>query len=463
MERLNCPISENAWRNPEQYALISQERTWTYQELHSTICSLCSFLKKIGIKENHRVAFIAKSTPQTIFLFLALWRLRAVACPLSFRIPEEQLPKYFELLKPTHILEPAQLSMISDTDSLTTDPIHLDQLATFLLTSGSSGTPKIACHSYGNHYYNAMGVMTPLQLDASSRWLLSLPLFHVSGIAILFRCFLSGSTVVLSHQIDLVSLLDLKVSHLSFVPTQLCRLLNEPAHLLEKMKQSLKCILLGGAPIPPSLLSAAHKLSLPIVATYGMTEMSSIIALSQPQTKKNSGKGYRVLYRNLKIERDQEIWVGGKTLFKGYWDPDNDSITKPDQMGWFPTKDLGEWTEDHQLKVIGRKDRQFISGGENIQPEIIELALCSLPGIRQASVLPIEDAEFGARPVAFIDDESNNYSLENMGEKLKSLLPKFMHPIKIFPYPPELSTKPTLSSLKQHLTQILKLSAKDQE
>src|SRR6267154_2990188 len=109
MENVNCPISENARRNPHQYALLSPDRIWTYQELDSTICSLCNFLKKESIKENQRVAFIAKSTPATIFLFFALLRLKAIACPLSFRIPEEQLPKHFDQLKPSHILEPAKL------------------------------------------------------------------------------------------------------------------------------------------------------------------------------------------------------------------------------------------------------------------------------------------------------------------------------------------------------------------
>jgi len=123
-------------------------------------------------------------------------------------------------------------------------------------------------------------------------------------------------------------------------------------------------------------------------------------------------------------------------------------------------KDLGRWTEDHQLEVIGRKDRQFISGGENIQPEVIEEALCSLPGIRQATVLPIVDPEFGERPVAFIDSMD---SVESIREKLKDRLPGFMHPVRVFPYPPDSGIKPSLLSLKQCLFQILKLSVKNQE
>jgi o-succinylbenzoate---CoA ligase len=450
MENVNCPISENARRNPRHYALVGHEHTWTYQELDAAIRNLCHFLKKTGIKENHRVAFIAKPISSTILLFFALLRLKAIACPLSFRIPERQLPEYFQLLKPSHILEPETLSLSTIASPPCTHTIHLDQLATFLFTSGSSGVPKIVCHSVANHYYNALGAMIPLQLNASSRWLLSLPLFHVSGIGILFRCFLRGATVVLDNLTNFEAISKFKISYISLVPTQLYRLLKEPPEFIEKIRHSLQCILLGGAPLPPALLDAASKLSLPIFTTYGMTEMSSIITLSTPDTQQSSKKV--PLYRNLKIEKDQEIWVGGKTLFKGYWDASCETIVKADQNGWFPTKDLGRWTDTHQLEILGRKDRQFISGGENIQPEDIERALCSLPGIRGASVLPIPDAEFGERPIAFIDVEANHHSLEHIREKLQDILPKFMHPIRIFQYPSsDSSIKPNLSSLRSCL------------
>ncbi len=458
-EQVYCPISENAKRDPHHYALIDQERTWTYQELDAAIQGLCHFLEKIGIKENHRVAFLARSTPSTILLFFALLRIRAIACPLTFRIPKEQLPKYFEQLKPSHILEPENLPFSAMESLPTTHFISFDQLATFLFTSGSSGTSKIVCHSVANHYYNARGVMIPLRLDISSRWLLSLPLFHVSGIGILFRCFLCGATVVLADLINFEAISKYKISHISLVPTQLYRLLKEPPELIKKIKHSLKCILLGGAPLPSALLDNANTLSLPIFTTYGMTEMSSIITLSHLGARKGCGK--IALYRNLKIEKDQEIWVGGNTLFKGYWHAASETIVKADRNGWFPTKDLGRWTEDQQLEVLGRNDRQFISGGENIQPEVIEQALCCLPGIRQATVLPIADKEFGQRPVAFIDGE---VSVDTIREKLQGILPRFMHPIRIFSYPSsDPSIKPNLLSLKQHLFQILKLSGENQE
>jgi O-succinylbenzoic acid--CoA ligase len=447
MESVNCPISENARQTPHHCALMSQEHTWTYQELNLRIDALCQWLKDRGVKENHRVAFIAHSSAETIVLFFALFRMHAIACPLSFRIPEEQIPSYLGLLKPSLFLEPGSLFPRLSVNCSHSHLIPLDQLATFLLTSGSSGTPKIACHTFGNHYYNALGVIPPLQLEPSSRWLLSLPLFHVSGVAILFRSFFSGSTVVLANLTDFNGIHELKISHISFVPTQLYRLLKDHQSI-EKIKRSLKTLLLGGAPIPPSLLNRALAISLPVLTTYGMTEMSSIITLS-------SGT---LPHRNIKIEKDNEIWTGGRTLFKGYWNVARETIDEVDQEGWFPTKDLGQWTDGHQLEVMGRKDRQFISGGENIQPEEIERALCSLAGIRQASVLPIADGEYGARPVAFIDDEAGKYSLETIRDGLRPLLPAFMHPIHIFSYPFESGTKPNLAALKRHLSEVLYLN-----
>ena len=105
-------------------------------------------------------------------------------------------------------------------------------------------------------------------------------------------------------------------------------------------------------------------------------------------------------------------------------------------------------TPEGDLEVIGRKDRQFISGGENIQPEEIEQALCSLPGITQASVLPIDDQEFGQRPVAFINDTTGGHTLESVQAKLRRILPAFKLPIALFPYPESTGLKPSLSALR---------------
>jgi O-succinylbenzoic acid--CoA ligase len=459
MEQVLCPIYKNACDAPHQDALITEERKWSYLELHHALNSLCHFLKESGVKECQRVAFVARNHPSTILLFFSLFRLRAIACPLSFRLPEQQLHQHIQLLKASHLLDPLCLPMNIGEKGAQHTCIDLNSSATFIFTSGSSGMPKIACHSFANHYYNALGALLPLQLNSSSRWLLLLPLFHVSGIGILFRCFQRGAAVVISELPLIEAIAQRCISHLSLVPTQLHRLLAAPYGNLTERGISLKCILLGGAPISQALLQqGAH---LPLFTTFGMTEMSSMITLSKANPGGHAGK--LLPFREMKIAEDGQIWVRGKTLFEGYWDPEKESIAKIGPQEWFPTKDIGKLTPESNLEVIGRKDRLFISGGENIQPEEIERALCSIPGIQQASVLPIEDLEFGKRPVAFIDDKTGAHTLESIRQELRSLLPSFMHPIQIFPYPRDVELKPTLFTLKQHLAQVLESPSKNQE
>jgi O-succinylbenzoic acid--CoA ligase len=106
-------------------------------------------------------------------------------------------------------------------------------------------------------------------------------------------------------------------------------------------------------------------------------------------------------HREVSISEGGEILVRGETLFAGY--VEGEEVHSPlDAGGWFHTRDLGELDEDGYLRVRGREDNMFISGGENVQPEEVEEALCRLDGVEEAVVVPLEDEEFGTRPVAFV-------------------------------------------------------------
>ncbi|MBS0620416.1 MAG: AMP-binding protein [Verrucomicrobia bacterium] len=410
-----CPFTQHSNRP----ALITERGTLSYSDLGKAVSALTIALKKMGIKAGTKVPFISENTPECIALFFALFRLGAIACPLSHRHPPSQIDALLNLLGAPHLFKPPPLHFAENN---TPANLSLDALATFLATSGSSGKPKIACHTLGNHIANARTAVAFLHLSETSTWRLSLPLFHVSGIGILFRCFLSGASVLLTDQIA--------PTHLSLVPTQLFR-------QKDTLPKTLTCILLGGAPIPSSLLTA----DLPLFTTYGMTEMSSMITLN----------GKLLPERQLKIGPDGEIYVRGKTLFQGYWNGQ-----EIEQVGeWFATRDLGAYDMQGHLQILGRKDRLFISGGENIQPEEIEKALLSLPGIQMATVLPIEDPEFGKRPVAFIDDTTGTYTIERIREALRSHLEGFKLPICILPYPSHpAGLKPQIQDLAAHLMRL---------
>jgi acyl-CoA synthetase (AMP-forming)/AMP-acid ligase II len=112
--------------------------------------------------------------------------------------------------------------------------------ATVVQTSGSSGRPKLAVHTLENHMFNAMGANENLPLGPSDRWILSLPLYHVGGLAILFRCRLAGAEIVIPE--GTLEETDVDGAIVSCVPTQLKRLRGKP-----------KAVLLGGGPVPHEL------------------------------------------------------------------------------------------------------------------------------------------------------------------------------------------------------------------
>lgn len=260
-----------------------------------------------------------------------------------------------------------------------------------LYTSGSTASPKIAILSLSNLLANASTAIGPLDLRPNDQWRLTLPLYHVGGIGILIRCILARATLVLDDSPD--------ITHLSYIPTHLYRATPVYKHL--------RCLLLGGAPI------VSYPKHLPVYTTYGLTEMASIVALN----------GTVLPNREVRFADDGEIFVRGSCLFQGY-------LGNPPPPDWFPTGDLGR-IENGKLEIVGRKDWMFICGGENIQPEEIENELLALPEILEAAVLPIDDPEFGKRPVAVVRTDLQ-IDLKWIQTYLSKRLPKYKIPIALY-------------------------------
>jgi O-succinylbenzoic acid--CoA ligase len=141
-------------------------------------------------------------------------------------------------------------------------------------------------------------------------------------------------------------------------------------------------------------------------------------------------------HRGVGISDDEEIRVRGKTLFAGY--VKGETLDRPlDADGWFHTGDLGALDESGYLRVRGRKDNLFVSGGENIQPEEVEAVLSGLEGVEEAVVVPVPDAEFGSRPVAFVQTAGGVTEPETLERELGQVLPRFKIPVAFHGWPEE--------------------------
>jgi len=416
-------------------AIIHSGKIITYRHLAATVDAFAKQLKSDGIKQGTRVAIVNSNSAEYIIVLLSLWSIKAVACPISTHLPQEAVSQRLQQINARHldlskfIIPRDLLSGESVSMNLT---YHPDQDATIVHTTGSNGTPKPVLHTFENHISNALSSNQVIQLEPGDKWLLSLPLYHVGGLGILFRCLMSGATIVLpKNQKPLKEIIEGGIiTHISCVATQLLRLLDDEQccfHL-----KNLKAILVGGSAIPEPLLQKAIKLNLSLFITYGLTEMASQVATAKfPQSAKILN------YGQVKIDADEEILVKGKKLFKGY--VERNHIDRPlDTNGWFHTGDIGSLTEEGSLIIKGRKDNMFISGGENIQPEEIEGLLCKLDSIEQAAILPVTHNEFGFRPIAMVKvQKGGSINREELVDFLRDHLPKFKIPDHFYNWPNE--------------------------
>jgi O-succinylbenzoic acid--CoA ligase len=305
-----------------------------------------------------------------------------------------------------------------------------------LFTSGSSGSPRAVWHDLESHIANASGAAERIPLGPGCAWLLLLPLNHVSGFSILIRCLLAGATIVFPDknapfktQIE-----DPVLTHISVVGVQLRRLLSERASFAR-----LKAVLAGGGPIDEGLVSDAMDAGVPLHLTYGMTEAASQITTSERLCAVPSvvHAGKSLPGREVQISPDGEIRLRGAVLPKAIF---SDEGLRPalDDDAWFSTGDSGKFNADGNLVVSGRRNRMFISGGENICPEMIEVLLTSHPDVRRVVVVGVPHEEFGARPVAFV---AGDIDFDRLRDFLKSRLESFYVPDFFLPWPEEVSTE----------------------
>ena len=456
-----CLLQSASKKHPNEIALITDNESLTFLGLEHQVQSLALYFKKLGVQKNDRVIITLPNNLSLLITILTLFRMGAWSCPVNTKFPENSLKQITKSLEPHWSITscPTTLNTAKNIDinaikncllkpckEFDATPISYpaSRPCNVVLTSGTSGLPKAAVFSYQQHVYSAIAANALIPLAVNDRNLISLPLFHIGGLAIIFRCLLSGATLVLGQNKNLtVDLIQFKITHTSMVATQLRRLLKQ-----NNTNLSLKHALIGGGPVDEQLLNEATKRGLNCWQTYGLTEMSSQVYTHTP-----SGHGQRLLHSEIMINDQQEICVKGKTLFLGYYESSQQSsghLRLPiNKNGWFETKDLGRFNGD-KLEIMGRRDNQFISGGENIQPEEIEYFVNKIQGVTQCIVVAQKDIEYGLRPVIFLESEEP-ISLNNLQNHLKPYLPSFKRPKAIFPWKEGYGMKPSRKLLALQL------------
>ncbi|TKG04135.1 o-succinylbenzoate--CoA ligase [Vibrio lentus] len=459
-----------AQQNPHQPALVTTHHTYTWQQVSVLVSEYQQQLSHQGLSEGDVLTIVGKNQAEVIPAYLAALNL-GVICAFIMPQPKARLAQKLEFLygqldrrylwlldscgldhsdavdlKSVLVMLPCLNEVKVDGDDKLTTPqnpnFNPQSLASIVFTSGSTGNPKAVAHTLEQHLCSAVGLLEVFRYQQGDTWLLSLPMYHVSGLAIVHRWLAAGGCIKIgTGQLET----DIEeCSHASLVATQLHRLLKS------KQALTLTHVLLGGSHIPEALGLEAQQMGIETWLGYGMTEAASTVT-AKPVDSSNTA-GFVLNHRQLKIE-EQRIFIGGKTLASGYY-YQGELTPLVDENGWFDSKDLGEW-DGEQVSIIGRADNQFISGGENIHCEEIERALNQLSEVSQAFIVPIEDDEFGFRPVAIVDC-ADLPTKEWFAEQLNGRLERFKFPVEYYRMPEQeqQGIKVSRAGLAQWLQQI---------
>ena len=278
--------------------------------------------------------------------------------------------------------------------------------ALVLFTSGTTGTPKAARLARDNLEANARAANEVLEVDSRSRFLCVLPLFHVGGLGILFRCQLAGATVLLHERFDPQAVareLREGATHASLVSSTLARVLEQGDAFPPAI------VAVGGGPVPGPLLERARKAGLRVVQTWGMTETCSMATCERPRDADGATAGPPLPGFEVAVDAG-EILVRGPAMMRGYLGQ------PPLQGGFFRTGDLGELDARGRLIVHARRGDLIVSGGENVYPAEVEAALLAHPSVREAAVLPASDERWGQIGVAYVVTTASDGELRDFLE-----------------------------------------------
>ena len=416
-------------------ALVSEEVQLTWKELLMESQQLAVHLQRVSGAAKH-IGLFASNSKDYVVAVHAVHLLGKVLVPLNTRLTSFEVNRHLEkaeidlLLVDEAIDCPVHQVLLTERDKSGFIPQHewkTNEVMSLMFTSGTTGMAKVVQQTYGNHYSSAIAAQNFLGYDRADRMLVVTPLFHMSGLAQVYRSAIYGSTLFIEPKFDLEKTIHLikteRITQLSLVSVMLQRLLDAGLS-----RHGLRTLLVGGGPVPQPLLEEAQRRDLPVAQTYGMTETCSQVATLLPDESLShiGSSGHAIPPTMLRINDQGEIEVKGPTVTPGYYKQSEANAWTED--GFWKTGDLGT-IRDGYLYVHDRRSDLIISGGENVYPAEIEATLLRCHGVRDAGVTGMTDSTWGMVPIAFV---VGSFDEEEMQQLLHAQLAKYKHPKSIY-------------------------------
>ncbi|MED4401306.1 o-succinylbenzoate--CoA ligase [Metabacillus fastidiosus] len=455
-------LEQRAFLTPDRVAIKTECEIVTFKELYEKSKERAYQLKRIGINKDDHIAVLMKNSIEMVTTIHGLMLIGAVTVLLNTKLSETELSwqikdvqavkmiydeSFQERIENINEIEKFTVHMLRLYRNGTAEELQhclmLNDVATIMYTSGTTGYPKGVMQTYGNHFSSAINSAINLTIQADDKWLVVVPLFHISGLSILMRSVIYGMGIIIHERFDArltnKAIMDEKVTIVSVVTTMLQQMLEQLGK--DNYPKEFRCMLLGGGPAPKPVLEKCRDKDIPVFQTYGMTETSSQIAtLSAEYSLSKLGSAGKPLFQcEIKIMdndcrcapyEEGEIVVKGPNVTNGYWKRD-DATSASIKQSWFYTGDIGFLDEDGFLFVLDRRSDLIISGGENIYPAEIEAVLLSHPAVKDVGVSGVEDEKWGEVPCGFVIP-SESVTESELIEYCKKNLASYKTPKKIF-------------------------------
>jgi acyl-CoA synthetase (AMP-forming)/AMP-acid ligase II len=482
----------------ERVAVQCHGERWTHAELFAGAGRLAAQIRDAGVE---RVSVLDVSSPGVpLALFASAWAGKPFV-PINYRLTGAEVDALIERVTPVLLVtdrERAQTlagragvklivreELLAEARAAVGAPepdwsMEPEEVAIWLFTSGTTGTPKAALLRHRHLVSYILGSVEYMSAAEDDAALMSVPPYHVAGMAALLSSIYSGRRIVQLPAFSPEAWLELaeseRITNAFMVPTMLARVVERLEATRSKAPSALRALAYGGGKMPLPVIERAMRLfpTTDFTNAYGLTETSSTLSVLDPADHREAAaSGDSTVRRRLssvgrplpgvELEiRDAEgkpvgpgergeICVRGEQVSGEYLG--RTSRIGPD--GWFPTNDAGSLDEGGYLFVEGRIDDVIVRGGENLSPGEIEDVLLEHPAVADAAVVGVPDVEWGegvAAAVVLKDGEAA--SAAELQDWVKKHLRSSRVP-QLVRFEPELPYNETGKLLRRKVREIL--------
>jgi acyl-CoA synthetase (AMP-forming)/AMP-acid ligase II len=431
-------VSRWAAKHPDRIALEHGDRVITYDQLQQRMQAWIWALSHRGVGKGDIVAIIGPSLPEAMIALLACSGMGAVYLGMNPRYKAPEVTQLFASARPSVMIALDDGEYHDAIDVATKLGIQIirgnsigeeaapatatDSSVTLALvfTSGSTGRPKAACLPNAGFVRGALVQSEHWGFDESSSILCNLPINHVGSIGnIVATSIVKGGRVAFQSVFDPFEVPALieqhQLTHWGAVPAMFQMTVTAHHGALPKEQlSSLRRILWSGGAASPALVDMLGEIA-PLCSSYGLTESigeilftntsDSVETLTQSVGRPDPRVPVMAIGADGQpVEAGEvgEIVAQLATPFSGYLNDPGATSASFTEDGWLRTGDLARWNSDLTFSLVGRTNEMFKSGGYNVYPREVEIAMEDFPGVALAAVVEVANDVYGYVGHAFV-------------------------------------------------------------